>query len=100
VIILHYCEKCLENLTEYGELCGELYEEIVLYFLLMEKPLEFCTENCAGYAIYSGILKYLELKGCVVSSESGITTLKIIPKGLTKTFEYEYEVCFNHEQID
>lgn len=87
------CQKCKENLSEYGAPYQELYEEIL--FLNSQEINIFIDEfKCKSYL--RTLVKYLESKSLIITTETSKN--KILVKVNHKILFYNEEFdkfCFN-----
>jgi len=71
-----YCEECHCRVIQSG-IAGEFYLMICEYYVTNNEPI-------ALYAPYfSEALRYLEISGYIVTSESGIDMLVAVPKTIS-----------------
>ncbi len=97
-----YCRECYSRLNGYGSAAAEKFCEICEYFIRHNKPIKI---NPSVYAPSYGILeivKFLEFKGYVVSTEVESSILLVKPLGLCCIRPNEdyclCRICFDQEK--
>lgn len=86
LIELSYCETCEKELRDYGGIACEFFKLISESFYL-QGSIAFSTHIHDGLWGSLELIKFLEIKGYVVSTESSQSTIQIRPLG----FDYKFE---------
>lgn len=74
-MMIFYCSYCVEELNSYGELNFLIYEDICNHFALFQYPMKI---NSKAFDGTNEIVKFLEQKGFLVTSEDLKKDFKII----------------------
>ena len=85
-----FCKFCVEYLEEYNEHTFIILQDICEYYILHNKPLEYC-----GFYCWDKCIDFLEVSGFVLSTECSKTNCLVIPLNLIKIEENSYEYCAN-----
>lgn len=93
---ISYCDRCMKNLEIYGEMAAEVYKEICMHYSIGN------AIHCDGKTHGKGetIIRFLEVKGYLVTTEIGKKDLYAKPNGYKKTFmgyKYDHQFCIGHE---
>ena len=91
---LHYCRECREKLEDCGEFALELFELICMSYIV-EEPFIIVVDY-SGFS-FMEVVKYLELKGFVMTTESGISNIAVKPFGLQQIEEEVFTFCLEHK---
>jgi hypothetical protein len=75
---ISYCESCSDQLNQYGGIAAEYFEIICLHYF-EQGPLEISTCVHDYDHAYLELSRFLELKGYVVTTESGPETIQVRP---------------------
>ncbi len=93
---ISYCAKCLDQLENYGEMAAESYKEICMHYSLGN------AVHCLGKKMGHGevIVRFLEIKGYVVTREADKRDLWVKPTGYQRKFRgyaYDHSFCAGHQ---
>lgn len=95
---INYCQECREKLEDCGELAVTLFETICEAWIDTEQ-IHLVEDECTYIRDYIAVAKYLESKGFIVTTESGINTLAIKPIGLMPIDDYQtFTFCLEHKE--
>ncbi len=95
-----YCEECDKKLRTYGAYVAELYDTVVIDYLINDTISYFLTTD-KDYNKLAPATKFLEGRGYVVSCETAPDRISIRPLGIRCYQDYkdcECHVCFNPEE--
>ena len=97
-----YCCECQEHLDKYGEVASEMFIGICNFYLVHGRPPLVCTDIHSPNNGLLEVIKFLELKSYLVSSEWGKDCLLLKPLGVMCLEEEEdyrlCHVCFEREK--
>src|SRR6185436_13963504 len=100
MLAISYCTECRESMNSYGEICNDLFDEICEEYICTNDCLELCTSPKGKFYFLVNIIKFLEIKNHVISSESGIDFIKVKPLGINSVLDGQcltYHICFDRE---
>jgi hypothetical protein len=83
---IFYCDECKSKLCECGDIAFALFEHICEQYF-DGQPLELSTCVHDRTHSYLEIIRYLEIKGFVVTTESGENLIQVKPIGLRQVDE-------------
>lgn len=100
MLTIIYCDRCKDSLLEYGEIAFTLFSFICDQFFKND-PLEISTNIEDSIHGYSMIVRFLELKGFVLTTESGVESIQVKPLGFHCFGDNDWKVCrfCVHEEI-
>lgn len=87
---MNICKECLLELTSYGELCSNLFLNLILQSEWMLNGNESMTYLELGHE--GVVMRFLEKKGYVITTECGNEFINAIPN-MTRCFINEIGVC-------
>lgn len=96
---ISYCTQCRLNLFRYGIPVSSLYEQICEFYFVTGRCLTIDTNKLCDFGII-GSLRFLELKGCIISTEKCTKSLSVKPLGLNysngdeEKIKLSCHVCF------
>lgn len=93
MLTLVYCECCRKRMSEHADVAFEVFEAISEYYHLSGSAIEFSTEiqqDCYGVL---PVIKWLESKQIVVTTESAQSLIKVKPLGFEYYTEDENLIC-------
>src|SRR5437867_1273043 len=99
MLTITYCSKCKDELCKHDPFIFEFFNYIVeQYFFAL--PLEISTEICDYQHNYISMVKFLEQKNYVISTESSHTTIQVKPLGFDKSGQTVKIYCFCKSEND
>jgi hypothetical protein len=95
------CKQCFEEISSYGEILFSVFREIYTHYVFKKSPFQVSRSvNGPNRSIY-GLVKFLELKRFVVSTECDRKIFMVKPLGIS--YERKNErlivmICFHKEE--
>jgi hypothetical protein len=97
-----YCCKCQEHLNEYGEFASDVFIGICNFYLLYERPFLISTDIHVQNHGLLEVLRFLELKNYVISTEWEKELISFKPLGVSCVDQEEdhkvCHICFEREK--
>ena len=96
MLIIQHCEECHNRLIGYGQPAYGTYNLISEIFLFFGEPFRLPIDE-------KGILqvvKFLEMKGLLISHETEDESIYIKPLGCHNLEEDYYLICFDQKEHD
>jgi hypothetical protein len=97
---IHYCKPCFEKLQSYGEMPLRVYIEIVESYIFEEEISFFYEDILKNDGPLFEVLKFLEFKGYLVSTDQMVDNSEILaikPTGHSVELHQEHSFCHkNH----
>jgi hypothetical protein len=100
MLAILYCGKCRAELCEHGEIANDLFEHISEIYLATGKCIEFCTSKYGSFYRLIAIIRFLEFKRYIVTTECSEYLLKIKPLGIECEQSGKIQIfyiCFDKE---
>lgn len=91
--MLIYCDHCKKDLLKYGAHLFEFFEYITEQYIYA-LPLEVSTDNSESTYDYLTLIRFLELKKYIVTTESAINTIQVKPRGVYNKLSHMPMICF------
>lgn len=77
-----YCPECKKNLEEFGELISDFFNIIAENYITYKQPSFLECDKTVETARKFQYVKFLEVRGFVISTECEIDQILILPKGV------------------
>lgn len=106
MLAIRYCEECCSRLSNYGVVAETIFCEIVDHYIFETEPLKINTSIHLRSRGVMEVINFLESKNLVVTTENGIETIMVKPKGVVceeEDWGTSCTVCFEqeiHDEID
>ncbi len=92
MLTIQYCEKCKQQISEYGDIAFSLFSFACEQFYKND-PLEVSTDLDDFPNSSDVMIKFLENKGFIITTESSKQTIQIKPLGLKCYIDDFNKVC-------
>ena len=89
---IFYCSKCRDDIRQFGDTCLFVFEIICESFFSGE-TLEISTDIHDGTHAYYEIIRFLESKRLVITTESSENTIAVKPRGFSVFDDDDLYVC-------
>lgn len=93
--MLDICEQCLSRLASYGGVAVQVFDAILDRYINQGNIEIKSTEEDLIH--FEEVIRFLELKGFVITTEADQEYIKVRPKGIFKAGDYNYVFCLHYE---
>ena len=93
MLIFDYCLDCKREIKSYGGIAFEYFDFICEQYFL-DSPLELSTSIHDPTHGCESIVRFLELKGFVITTESSQETIQVKPKDFFICDDGQHQLCY------